>query len=169
MNFHSTKLEQLSKTQPPAYFPFSKSDSKRPRATHKTLTYAGDPIIREVKLPFGANAFSKTVVSGNRRDKSGLRSSLNYHLTFIPPRWFSTLILQWEFCFRYVGDGFPVLGISVSPIRHNSHPLLVKAVKSCDVKELQKLFRCGLARPDDYLLSRRRPMLLLEVLFISHS
>ena len=136
--------------------------SIRPQATHKALNYAGNPCIREFKLLFGVFAFLKTI-SNDGRGKSGQRPAFSYCLTFIPPRWFSTLILQWELRFRYANDGFPVFGISLSPIRYNSHPLLVKAIKSCDLVELQKLIRDGSVRANDYLLLRRRPMLLLEV------
>jgi hypothetical protein len=162
MIFHSTKLEQLSKQHPSAIREFEEYRSKRHQPTHKPLNFAGTSTIRELKLLFGV-AFLKT--TSHTLDKSRQYTSSTYHLTFIPPRWFSTLILQWKFRLRYENHGFPAVGISLSPIRYNSHPVLVKAVKSCDVMELQKLFRHGLARPNDYLLLRRRPMLLLEVTF----
>lgn len=164
-NFHSTKLEQLSRQHISTKPHLEEHTSKQPRPAHKVLNCAANSVVREFKLLFGFIAFLKTISHANCPNRSGQRSAPSYYFTFIPPQWFSTLIVQWEFRLHYANDSLPTLGISLSPIRHNSHPLLVKAIKSCDLVELQKLFRCGLAKANDYLLLRRRPILLLEVPF----
>jgi len=163
MIFNSTKLDQLLKQHPSAVHDFREYRSKRHQPTHKVPNLGGSPTSRELKLLFGVVALLRT--TSHTRDKSTQLTSLNYHLTFVPPRWFSTLILQWELRLHNESHGFPSIGISLSPIRYNSNPLLEEAIKSCDLLELQKLFRCGLARPKDYLLLRRRAVPLLEVTF----
>ncbi|KAF2183907.1 hypothetical protein K469DRAFT_710266, partial [Zopfia rhizophila CBS 207.26] len=160
----NAKLEQLSKQNSTAFLYSNQDTPKRPPPARNVLNYVGNSNIRGLRLPFGVTASLNTVFHGHGHRKSGQRSSLNYYLTFIPPRWLSSLILQWEFRFHHADHSFPALGVSLSPIRYNSHPRLVKAIKSCNALDLQELFRCGIARADDYLLLRGRPTLLLEAI-----
>ncbi|KAF2465913.1 uncharacterized protein BDR25DRAFT_396019 [Lindgomyces ingoldianus] len=163
-SFYRVKLEQLSKRNLTVSLNPNQKAPQRPRIAHKAPKYRGNSTGWKLQLPFGVTASSSTVFYNHEDRKPGLQASLNYRLTFIPPRWLSSLILQWEFRFNDEKSRFPALGVFLTPIRYNSDPRLIKAIKSCDAAQLRELFRSGIARADDYVLMRRRPVLLLEAM-----
>ncbi len=98
-----------------------------------------------------------------RRGSSG-RTVCHCSFTFIPPPWFSHLVLHWDLQIRRTVSNFPGMTVSLSPIRYNPSRELKAAVTNFDIPGLQRLFREGLARPTDYVF-HRRPISLLEVSF----
>jgi hypothetical protein len=70
---------------------------------------------------------------------------IDLQITFVPPWWVSdTLIaVAIDSSMRF----------SVNRAQVNTHPGILKACKSCDVDGLKDLFRRGLARPRDLVVS----------------
>jgi hypothetical protein len=110
-------------------------------------------------MPLGT-AILGTDVMSTKGSQRCMRSASTF--TFIPPRWISRLVLCWILEIRDCSVGLPRLSLSLSPIRYNSSKDLKTAIESFDIAKLQRLFRAGLAGPNDYVLSRR-PVPLLEV------
>lgn len=166
--FNSFKLEQLSKPKLVQIPHYSQHYKKKPRSFYEPSHQVRNSHVRNHRLPFGITAFTNTISLRHGDKKCGRRSSVTHRLTFVPPQWLSKLILQWEVKLDRVNGGFPALGISLNPIRYNSDPRLITAIKSYDAMQLRKLIDGGLARADDYILLRRRPVLLLEARAFHH-
>jgi hypothetical protein len=120
-------------------------------------------MVREFHLPFGVTGSLTSIFENGQPQTPESDRDGRYHLTFVPPPWLSSIIFRWEFYLQSGSSTFPTLGISFSPIKYNSSPLLLKAVKSCDAVGLQELFKNGLASSNDYIILNKRPVTLLKV------
>lgn len=108
----------------------------------------------------------KLISSRNLVATKGPNGSTVFHwtLTFIPPSWFSHLVLHWDILIQRAVSNYPRITMSLSPIRYNASRELKAAIANLDISGLQRLFREGLARPTDFVLYRR-PITILEVSF----
>lgn len=103
---------------------------------------------------------ASTEAASQELEESGI------HLTFVPPRWLSSVMLRCdlEICHK-MKSSFSGLMVNITPVSINNNPPLYQALEQADVAGLQYLFRAGLARPTDHIPDGSHLVSLLDVGF----
>src|SRR5579862_7049125 len=109
-----------------------------------------------------------TTYNSTAVEKGSHSHQARHTLAFIPPRWLSYVVLQWELrmC-RGIDGGLLGMALSLTPVSYNPNPEFKAAITNFDIAALRGLFRDGIARSTDHVLLRK-PMSLLEVGFRPH-
>ena len=77
----------------------------------------------------------------------------NIEVTFVPPKWLTCLAIDYRMKLSYnsIEDQWH-WGVNMRPLTVNQNPFVINALKSFDLRAIQKSFRDGLIRPTDYVL-----------------